>query len=110
MREFFRGWRRKAGCVTPLMACVFAAGCFRIQTKFDLLVVGNWVFGSATGHLAFANDTTDRNQFRIVWESWENDAKVTTTTSYSFVVALTLLSAYPVLISKPRRAKPPKSP
>lgn len=24
MREFFRGWRRKAGCVTLVMACVMA--------------------------------------------------------------------------------------
>ena len=26
MREFFRGWRRKIGVVTLLMACMFAAG------------------------------------------------------------------------------------
>ena len=29
MREFFEGWRRKVGCVTLVMACVFAAGWVR---------------------------------------------------------------------------------
>jgi hypothetical protein len=34
MREFFKGWRRKTGCVTLAMACVFAAGMER-TTRFD---------------------------------------------------------------------------
>lgn len=29
MREFFHGWRRKAGCVTLVMALVFTAGWIR---------------------------------------------------------------------------------
>lgn len=29
MREFFRGWRRKTGVLTLVMACVFAAGWIR---------------------------------------------------------------------------------
>ena len=29
MREFFRGWRRKVGCVTLVMACVLMAGWVR---------------------------------------------------------------------------------
>lgn len=33
MREFFRGWKRKAGCVTLLLACVFTAG--RIRSRED---------------------------------------------------------------------------
>lgn len=29
MREFFRGWRRKVGCVTLVMACVLTTGWVR---------------------------------------------------------------------------------
>src|SRR4051794_19488286 len=29
MRDFFKGWRRKLGCVTLVMACVFMAGWVR---------------------------------------------------------------------------------
>ena len=38
MREFFRGWRRKLGVVTLVVACVFAAGWVRstiIADEFD---------------------------------------------------------------------------
>lgn len=35
MREFFRGWRRKVGVVTLMMACVFAAGWVRSLTSTD---------------------------------------------------------------------------
>jgi hypothetical protein len=38
MREFFRGWRRKIGVLTLLMACVFAAGWVRSFTVTDLFV------------------------------------------------------------------------
>lgn len=39
MREFFRGWRRKAGCVTLVMACVVAGMWMRSQERFDLLTI-----------------------------------------------------------------------
>jgi len=29
MGDFFKGWRRKAGCVTLVMACTFAAAWVR---------------------------------------------------------------------------------
>jgi hypothetical protein len=35
MREFFRGWRRKAGCVTLMLACVFTTCWVRSLTKWD---------------------------------------------------------------------------
>jgi hypothetical protein len=37
MREFFRGWRRKVGCVTLAMACVFAAGWVRCHYASDVI-------------------------------------------------------------------------
>jgi hypothetical protein len=35
MREFFRGWKRKVGCVTLLLACVFTAGWLRSRFVTD---------------------------------------------------------------------------
>jgi hypothetical protein len=35
MREFFRGWRRKVGCVTLLLACMFTTCWVRSLTKWD---------------------------------------------------------------------------
>ena len=39
MGKCFHGWRRKAGCVTLLMACVFAAGWVRNYTVQDMLLI-----------------------------------------------------------------------
>ena len=35
MREFFRGWRRKVGCITLVMACAFVGGGIRSGVVFD---------------------------------------------------------------------------
>ena len=35
MREFFRGWRRKAGCLTLGLACLFAAGWMRSYSNYE---------------------------------------------------------------------------
>lgn len=35
MREFFKGWRRKLGCVTLVIACVLAAGWIRSLTQHE---------------------------------------------------------------------------
>lgn len=37
MREFFKSWRRKAGCISLAMACVFMAGWFRSNKFVDTL-------------------------------------------------------------------------
>jgi hypothetical protein len=39
MTEFFKGWRRKIGCVTLAFACVFAAGGVRSYGARDSLVI-----------------------------------------------------------------------
>ena len=43
MGDFFKPWRRKAGCITLLMACVIAMGWIRSQTVADNLTY-------STGH------------------------------------------------------------
>ena len=37
MREFFKGWRRKTGCVMLVMTCVLAAGWVRSEFVRDRL-------------------------------------------------------------------------
>ncbi|WP_397570114.1 hypothetical protein [Schlesneria sp. T3-172] len=51
MREFFRGWRRKAGCVTLVMACNFAGGWLRTFYVGDGIDIGRVVVGSLEGSL-----------------------------------------------------------
>ncbi len=62
MGEFFHGWRRKLGCVTLVMACVFMGGWVRSQFTFDDLEVpfGNAACGvtSMGGGLDFYRLTT----------------------------------------------------
>lgn len=45
MREFFHGWRRKAGCVALVMACVLTTGWIRSQREFDCFALtdNSWV-------------------------------------------------------------------
>jgi len=38
MGDFFRGWRRKIGCVTLLLACLFATGWIRSQIVADVIM------------------------------------------------------------------------
>ncbi len=42
MKEFFRSWRRKAGVVTLLMACLFMAGWVRSLSTIDWLTLETW--------------------------------------------------------------------
>lgn len=37
MQEFFRGWRRRAGCFTLVMSCALTAGWVRSIAKFDFV-------------------------------------------------------------------------
>ena len=39
MREFFRGWKRKIGIVTLLMACASSVGWIRSVSRFDCVTV-----------------------------------------------------------------------
>src|SRR5580698_5128736 len=39
MREFFRGWKRKVGVVTLLMACVLTVGWMRSWTITDWYII-----------------------------------------------------------------------
>ena len=47
MGEFFKGWRRKIGVLTLVMACVFMGGWVRSSVMIDCLTVSKgWWFGT----------------------------------------------------------------
>ena len=56
MGDYFRGWRRKIGLATLLLACIMTAGWVRSGTMIDFVVVRfvGWVFVSGS------------QQFRII--------------------------------------------
>jgi hypothetical protein len=138
MREFFKGWRRKVGCVTLAMACVFMAGWVRSciwgdtlmipigETWYEWLASGDEcvVWGRhrcetrrddvATYHVFIPGGWIDSlNYFEWRWRHWgfgvaenRNDEMTCIVIPYpSIVMALTLLSAY-LLLMQSRVAKP----
>ena len=102
MKDFFRGWRRKAGCVTLVMACVFMAGwirtlttyeelSFRVSANLELLIesgVGVFYFGRVI--------EKDAHHFAVL--------EYCRLPYWLLVTILTFLSAY-LLLGKPRPAK-----
>ena len=131
MREFFKGWRRKVGCVTLVMACVFAVGWVRSLTRRDTFDFGRVEIVSLESSLAvaiwprsnlrlpqwFTEDSRSidsvfgphgcRSRGAGFWSSGIADLQSTlivVAPYWSIVIPLTLLSAY-LLLSKPRVAK-----
>jgi hypothetical protein len=67
MREFFRGWRRKVGCVTLMMACVAMPGWTR-----DRVVHHDVVTRSIIGHRHVVASFSGH----VVWWTWnESDIR-----------------------------------
>ena len=63
MVEFFRGWRRKVGCVTLVVACLLTAAWFRSRSEMDRLTFSlgrrtHWLVSDqeSLGWAAFTND------------------------------------------------------
>jgi len=135
MRDFFKPWRRKAGCVTLVLACAFAAGWVRSLFICDVLFVHRYVFGSNNGLLTWVlcQDQGESYSYRakklepvfltlidVEWSSgWDkfrigagrngnptgNRVKFAIAPYWSVVLSLTVLSAY-LLLAKPQVAIP----
>ena len=81
MGEFFKGWRRKAGLVTLVMACLLTVGWMRSIAEFDCFcLTGNsWLhvswfnvtIQSAEGRLTLFRDSPDYG-IAALWWSGEN--------------------------------------
>jgi len=134
MRDFFKGWRRKVGCVTLMMACVLSAAWIRNQSIVDYLEYGYrnclWEIQSNTGWVSISRRTYEREitrlgfrastypskpaygkSFRFGWFSEDfgwGHTNVCSLPCWSIVLPLTLLSAF-LLLGKPRVAKPKKA-
>ena len=70
MAEFFRGWKRKVGCVTLLMALMLVAGWVRSEAIRDFIMLdlnksdGNW-------------DWVYSNRQRLFWQRTYDDPDYT---------------------------------
>jgi hypothetical protein len=92
MGEFFRGWRRRVGVVTLLMACVFLAGWVRSGMMNDFLATdrsnATYRLGSYGGILNFIREKSpatfgrflelssfeakgDKHELWAKWISWD---------------------------------------
>ena len=128
MRAFFKGWRRKVGCVTLVMACVLATGWVRscVATDCVELQTGQRFFGigSCCEYLILVKCSESRGfQPFVNWEfdgiepvehddssgrmiyTWVTPHRTPNECSlipyWSLVLPLTLLSAY-LILCKPR--------
>jgi hypothetical protein len=70
MREFIKGWRRKAGCVTLLMACMLTSCWVRSLTRSDEIQLGH-VFGQMYSVESSAGATC-----WLRWTGWVSFKKV----------------------------------
>lgn len=125
MRDFFRGWRRKFGVVTLVLACVFAAGWVRSYAGGDSYLFEEYsplgIF-SCDGEITWlglsANDpNSPPTPLRLDPEFEVEGAPtvfikpspmrfvVRTVPYWSIALPLTLLSSY-LLLRRPRPAKP----
>jgi hypothetical protein len=98
MKEFFKGWRRKLGVVTLLMACVFMAGW--------LVIPGSW-FEDETVGLDFTI-SAGATGFSVNWQGFSSTFGLSSEFEWlipywSVTIPLTLISLW-LLLSKPRKS------
>ena len=127
MREFFKGWRRKAGLVTLAMACVLMLGWMRSRMVYDQCIWADSnhknVVYSLNGEFGWLRWSTNRSQqmsFGSVPMGSEDEAKWRmlhdmirvmhearewTCPYWCLAIPLTLLSAW-LILGKPRKVKP----
>ena len=111
MREFFHGWRRKAGCVTLALACVATGLWIRSYIVFDQLVLAGNLLISNSGCLVWNWSGWGTPELNLVdWycehaspfsEEWYFGTDGVRMPYWAVNIPLTLLSAY-LLLWKPR--------
>jgi len=117
MRDFFHGWRRKAGCVALVMACLFMAGWIRSRMFGDafLFPVGSrqnaivaldgavhWC-AVKTGPAYWGFETSDRPVDELADQLQTEIGFSWCVPYWSITIPLTLLSAY-LILRKPRKS------
>ena len=118
MREFFQGWRRKAGLATLAMACLLTVAWMRSFVIGDRLQVASHFLISAGGGVEWQFDRTgdlidwtsapvDPDGIFFLFRMGSQIRRTIYLSYWSLVLPLTLLSAWLLLI-KPRPAKSAK--
>ena len=123
MREFFHGWRRKAGCVALVLACAVMGLWFRSFAIFDVISLANGQqqhqIASASGRLFWgawrerSRHSRPRNEWERIGTSRRTRDEVDIQLEsfhnfrwiipyWSVVLPLTLLSAY-LILWEPRK-------
>lgn len=131
MREFFKGWRRKAGCITLVMACAMAGLAMRSRFSYD---IASFAFNSRQHQIVSMDsrlewrasdlepnsigfngwtsvDAGDLVAALVSYEFWQLErsqrhAEKWTSPDWVAVVPFTLLSAL-LLLWKPRQRTEP---
>ena len=134
MREFFKGWRRKIGCVALVMACAFLCGWVRSLYATDTVIrsvnhTTEGVFSTEGSFGWFKQDHPEIINRSAFWEasvgefgtisdptfvwSWNGFSSIESQSGrassipyWSIVIPLTLLSAY-LIVWKPRQRTEP---
>ena len=76
MSEVFKGWRRKVGCVTLLLTCVYMGGWLRTRMSSDQITIqfknSSHVFRLTGGHFQWIHHTgVFPNDPAVTWQSWK---------------------------------------
>lgn len=133
MREFFKGWRRKAGVVTLVMACALMVGWMRSRVRYDVV---SFPFGDRQQLIQMTHGqvywwgitTISKAKFRWLSgapqtaalidesrsgfrddEGWAWRFREWKASHLNIAISLTLLSAY-LILWKPRKAKSSEQP
>lgn len=121
MREFFKGWRRKAGCVTLALACFLMGGWNRSLVTSDTFIFGDGFVTLSKGSIEWMRLVHEDNT-PIETPKTDAPAEVTiavisggvkignpnlkvisyTIPYWSLTIPMTVLSAY-LLLWKPRK-------
>jgi len=80
MGEFFRGWKRKVGVVTLLMACVFAGGWLRSEMNDEVVNCAFWetnhAIRSFDGKIQFRRAAPHYGTIFLSWDSIKASHKI----------------------------------
>lgn len=129
MRELFRGWSKKAGCITLLVACVFTAGWMRSRITYDLISfkIGErtqmihvtnghvywWGVSALNGRLNWESKPPPPalaiDEERGYWsddEGWNWNFREWIVPHFPVAISLSILSAYLILWHPQKRAEP----
>jgi hypothetical protein len=123
MREFLRGWLRKAGCVTLVMACALACLWTRSIFVFDAIHFGvgtqqqcvissdgmiNWYSFAVSQVVGFQVESASRDDALYYWLAIyavrpKSEAKLAIA-YWLLAIPLTLLSSYLLLVPSRKRS------